>query len=334
MDSDSSATTGGGVGTAISAVHVDIIQTHILTRLDGPTLASACCASSQLHILSQDENLWRDVCNQTWPSTSDPLLRHLISTFPAGHRSFFSDSFSTLHHRHRSQTKRQLPPPPPPSELISAIDIHYQDHIILSRIHRTETVTGWFLCSPFRLDLLEPKETVPTPIKLDGANLEDNLTLSWVMIDPTQNRAANFSSRRPVSVNRHWLTGDIEVRYSVVLAGGRKGELVVCEAVVTCCGNSKEGGELQVKDVSFLMEDMEGKNLRGQQSLVILQEAVRSGERRKGKRGEERERRGEFLRMKRERRERNLRRERTMDMACIAAGVVIFLAWVFVLLRR
>jgi hypothetical protein len=88
-----------GGATAISDVHHDIIQTHILTRLDGPTLATTACASSHLHALSTEEELWRNICSATWPSIDHPRVRHVISSFPGGHRSFFSDSFPALDHR-------------------------------------------------------------------------------------------------------------------------------------------------------------------------------------------------------------------------------------------
>ncbi|XWS66622.1 hypothetical protein CRYUN_Cryun05aG0215800 [Craigia yunnanensis] len=78
---------------AISTIHPDIIETHILTRLDGPTLASASCASSHLRALTSQENLWTNICHSAWPSTTSPRIRHVISNFPNGSRSFFSDAF-------------------------------------------------------------------------------------------------------------------------------------------------------------------------------------------------------------------------------------------------
>ncbi|PSR86464.1 F-box protein [Actinidia chinensis var. chinensis] len=321
-------------GAAMSAVHPDIIQTHILTRIDGPTLASAGCASSQLHSLSSSDGLWQRICHRTWPSTADPHLQRLISAFPAGHRTFYSDAFPCLNHPTPSHNCR----PPASSAVVSAVDIRYHNKLILSKIHETETESGWFLCSPFRVDLLDPKETVPSSIKFQSgedtclSDLEDNLTLSWILIDPTRNRAANFSSLRPVSVNRHWLTSDVQVRYAKVLPGERRGELVVCAAVITC--GRREGGELQLKEVSLHVEDMEGKNLSGRESSLILQDAMENGERRREKIGEEQERYAEYLKMKREMAERKQRRERRLDMVCIATGVTLFLVSMLVLLRR
>ncbi|KAE8037395.1 hypothetical protein FH972_009984 [Carpinus fangiana] len=335
-----STTVDQGGGTAISTVHPDIIQTHILTRLDGHTLASAACASSQLHALSTEEKLWRDICFATWPSIDHPRVGDVISSFPSGHRSFFSDSFPALDHR--SPASKNPHSPSLPSELISAVDIHYKHELIFSKVQESETETAWFLSSPFVVDLLNEKESVRTPIRHAGESeaawlkhLEENLTLSWIVIDPTRNRAANVSSRRPVSVKRHWLTGEIQLRFATIMAGEMtpaSSELVQCGMVVTCGG--KVGGELHVREVSLQVEDMEGKCMNGRESLVILQAAMESGKRKKEGRGEGKERFEKYLEMKRERRERKQKRERALDLFCIFTGVTIFVAfWSFVLFR-
>ncbi|GMN46893.1 hypothetical protein TIFTF001_016061 [Ficus carica] len=337
---------GGGSGTTLSAIHPDIIRAHILARLDGPALAAAGCASSELHALSADENLWRDICTAMWPSVADPALRHLISTFPAGHRSFFSDSFPVLDR----VPKLEFNPdhPSPSSGLISAVDIFYQDKLVFSKVKETDTLTEWFQCSPFLLDLLDPKDSVQTPVQRaavnDGAwmkHLEENLTLSWILIDPTRKRAANLSSRRPVSVQRHWLTGEIQLRYATIMAGPDDRRLspspatehVQCGMVVTC--GAEEGGEMHVREVGMHVEDMEGRHLNGKESMVVLRNAIERGERKKEREaGERREKFEEYLARRREMREKKQRRERALDLACIVTGVSIFVAfWSFVLFR-
>ncbi|KAF8395421.1 hypothetical protein HHK36_019367 [Tetracentron sinense] len=324
--------------TTISAIHSDVLQTHILTRLDGPTLASATCVSSQLHSLSTQESLWRDICHATWPSMDNPRMSNLISTFPKGPRSFFSDSFPLLvsrpepHHR-----PEQNPHPPSPTpELIFAVDIYHRKNLIFSKLHETETLTSWFRYSPFRIDLLEPKDVVSTPVQYpDGeescSRLLEDVTLSWIVVDPAGRRAANLSSWRAVSVQRHWLSGEIQVMYASILAGDRRSsEFVQCGIVVTFGGC--EGGEMQVREVSLLVEDMDGKNLTGEDSLVILQRALESRKGRKGRREEGRERYEEYVVMKRERKDRKLRREGRFHMMCMAFGVFVFAAFlVFVL---
>lgn len=354
---------GDEAAASIAKVHPEIVRAHILTRLDGPTLAALTCASAQLNALSSDDKLWRDVCASTWPSTRDPLARQAISTFPSGHRSLFSDSYPLLHHpkaprRQKRSAYYDCPSSSPTTELISAVDIFYKDEAVFSRVHAAETESGWFRCSPFRVDLLSTKESVPTGITRSPAghdedewlkHLEENLTMSWIVIDPATKRAVNLSSRDPVSVQRHWLTGDIQVRYGTVVAGeprrGSAAEVVQFGAVVTFgAGKSKGGGGggggggdwEEVTEVSLQVEDMEGRNLNGRDSLVILRAAMAGGRRRKmgRERGEAKEQFEEFEEMKRERKRRQHRAERALDLACMAAGVTIFVAfWSFILFR-
>lgn len=345
-----------GVSAAISAVHPDVLLSHILTRLDGPTLAAASCASSLLHaLISSDDKLWRDVCSVTWPSTAHPRLREVISAFPSAHRSFFSASFPLLRPRHNN-SKADLGPPSllTPSQLISAVDIRYQGKPVFAKVVETKTASsGWFGSAPFRIDLLgrDGSSVVAIPAKFssaDGARgklLEDNLAVSWIVVDPTRRRAANVSSRRPVSVvrRRRWMMSsyapapdDVELRYSTVVGGGAA-EMVEVAVVVTC--GIKAGGEAHVREVSLMLEDMEGRNVSGEESLVILGAAMEeeSGRIRRSSMGEER---GgnyyyeEYVKMRRERRERKEMREKMVDIACMSVGLSIFFAlWCFVLYR-
>ena len=312
---------------SITTVHPDIIQTHVLTRLDGPSLASAACASSELRRLCTEESLWRNICTAKWPSLQNSLVRDVVSTFPRGYRSIFTDSFPFLHH---GPPVKRLDRSFAASELISAVDLYYQDKPIISRVLQTQTQTGWFLSSTLLVDLLDPKELIPTPIKYLPKDedwlkhLEDNLNLSWILIDPTLKRSANLSSRRPVSVQRHWLTRDLEIVYAVVLAGDqRSSEFVQCKIKVTCCG--KVGGKMHAKEINLMVEDMDGKQVSGKESLVIFQRAIENGKRKEVKEDEAKETFEKFLWMKRQRRERKRRREKAMDVLAIVIVITIFL---------
>ncbi|KAL2331907.1 hypothetical protein Fmac_019488 [Flemingia macrophylla] len=301
----------------ITTVHSDIIQTHILTRLDGPALASAALATSHL---SAEQHLWRQICAATWPSLSDPLAAALVATFPGGHRSLFSDSFPSLQQQHASP-----PPKPrrsePPEEVIWAVDIFYKGEPILSRAVRSETRKGWFLCSPLWVELLGPSEVVPTPLKVDESqwlsHLHDNLTLSWIIIDPSSKRAANLSSGRAVAARRHWLTAELEVLYAVPLT-----EEVECVIKVTCSG--KMGGALHVREVSLAMEDAEGRHVSGGDSLVILQDAIENGKRVKPDPAEALRSFDNFCSVKREKRERRMRRDKAMDFLAMFVAFSVF----------
>ncbi|KAB2028184.1 hypothetical protein ES319_D05G081800v1 [Gossypium barbadense] len=337
----SSSIAKGGDGI-ITTLHPDIIRALILTRLDGPDLASTACVSSYLRSLSTEENLWRDICCSTWPSLDHPRLKQVISTFPYGHRSFFSESFPFPN-----------PQPPKPNvrgslalatELISAVDIYYHGNPIYSKVVEMETSSSWFLSTPFRLNLLGVDNPAPrSPIKYGSSNddtwlkhLEENLSSSWIIVDPTREKAVNMSSKRAVSVERHWLTGDVQVRYGRVMEGdegwGSSRELVACGVVVTCGEKGGEGEKMHVREVCMRMEDMDGKGLSGEESLVILERAMGSGRSWKGKGKGEKEKYEEFMAKKRERKERNLKKDRVWDLICIFS---IFAAcgafWWFVL---
>lgn len=152
-------------------------------------------------------------------------------------------------------------------------------------------------------------------------HLEKNLTLSWIIIEPTGKRAANLSSRLPVNVRQNWLTGELEVDYAVVMG------LVQCVIKVTCCG--KVGGEVHVREVSLVMENTEGKRVVGRESMVILQGAMENGIRKKVDAEETKASFERFCSMKRERKESDMRREKTGDMVVMFVAFVIFVAFVF-----
>lgn len=137
----------------------------------------------------------------------------------------------------------------------------------------------------------------------------------------------NVSSERPVSVKRHWLSGEVQVRFATVVAGerGTAAETAMCRVVVTCGG--REGGEMEVREVSMEMEDMEGMNLCGRDSLVILQ-GVMEGKRGKRNVGEEARRRyEEFMGKKEERKLNKVRAEGRLDMMCVALVTASFAAF-------
>lgn len=332
-NSTAAADSDHGGATPFTGIHPDIIQSHILNRLDGPALAATSCASAELLSLCSGDHLWKDICNSTWPSTADLRVVHTVSTFPSGHRSFYSDAFPAFRHHQSMEAGRVSDT----SELISAVDIYYDGALIYSKVLVTEARSTWFLSTPFRLELLDKKEMVALPLKLDGGGesscitrAEEKLRVSWILIDPAKRRAVNVASRAAVEAGRHWLSDDIQLRYaSVVEADG--GEMVSCLVAVTCEG--KEGELLRVKEVSMQVEETEGKLLTGAESLRILAAAMEGGRRRSDAKLE-REVYESFLRVKMRCRERKVRRERGVDLACAATGISIFFAFVVLFLSR
>lgn len=204
----------------------------------------------------------------------------------------------------------------------------------------TETESGWFRCSPFRIDMLDPKDTCPTPISHPDTQdarreLAEELTLSWILIDAVGRRAMNLSSHKPVSVQRHWLSGEVHARFASILAGekGSSSEFVQCGILVTCGGGTRGGG-MHVREVSLQVEDMDGMFLNGKDSLGILNGSFEGKKGIKGRREEEGRKRYEgFLEMKRERKERKLRTEGTLDTLCVGFGLLVLVCLGFLCLR-
>uniref|UniRef100_A0A7N0ZZ17 F-box domain-containing protein n=1 Tax=Kalanchoe fedtschenkoi TaxID=63787 RepID=A0A7N0ZZ17_KALFE len=292
----------GDEETITAALHSDILRTHILSRLDGPTLASLTCSSAHLrHLIEQDESLWRRVSVATWPSISHPLVQELVSSFPAPHRSLFTDSYPLLTHRPTrvSATAHQLHPP---HQLVSAVDLYYDGKPVLSRVVTTDATRDCFRTSPFHVDVPGPDESGRTPITdLDFLDdeLAEKLSLSWILIDPARKKSANMSSLFPVSVQRHWMTNNVHVRFETIVAGlGGGSAFAQCSIEVTLVGRKEEEGFVQAgMEVKMVVEDMEGRSVSGEESLVILGMAVESGERRRARRGDEQERYREYVEM-------------------------------------
>ncbi|XP_073138776.1 F-box protein At2g27310-like [Henckelia pumila] len=250
----------------------DIFQTHIIHRLDGATLASASCTSTQFHALCSEDQLWRNICNSTWPSTTHPRVVSAISAFPSAHRSLYLDAFPSMHHQ-LPETTTLLSGT---SELISAVDIYYKDEVIYSKVLATETAGDWFLDHQLILNLL----TVPTPLQIHGNGktcvslAKKHLRVSWIVIDPNNKRALNVASQKAV---RCWIEqwngrSTIRLRYSKVAAVSR-GNLVQWAVLVTC-SRREETEEVDVKEVQMYMVSRVGNILSGREGLRILQAAM------------------------------------------------------------
>ncbi|KAL0897517.1 hypothetical protein Bca101_081478 [Brassica carinata] len=331
-------------GDSFSTLHPDIIQTQILTRLDGPTLTSTASTSSYLRTLCSEQKLWQELSIATWPSTNDPRVVKAISSFPSGYRSFFADSYPFTEYTWQLEKHG-----PPTRELISAVDLYYRGELIYSKVQEMETESGkagWFLSAPFLVDMLDPRESVKTRIRYPGGDyeawvreMEESMRLNWILIDPVKKRAANISSRDAVSAKRNWLTGDLEIRFSTVVAMGKRAAEV---AMVVSCGSAETwkevdeevGGEVHVREVRLQVEDVEGKCLKGRESVVILQGLLEGKRSRKDGEKRGKGRYEEYVEMKTQWRKEKERREKAQDTIFMIFGFSLFvLLWSFILLR-
>ncbi|KAK9070012.1 hypothetical protein SSX86_010411 [Deinandra increscens subsp. villosa] len=295
------------MAATLADIHPDIIQTQILPLLDGRSLSSTAAASPRLQTLCSDDTLWSQIATSTWPSIAHPRVQEVISTFPAGHRSFFEDSFPALiaDLSRRNPGGRSWSAPKSdsdldhsfqtPSELISAVDIRYLDDVVYSRVNFTE-ITPDFLTSAFGIELNDDDVCISTNRsgfgstevvnritrsidltvdEIEGADqptlshLKQSITLNWILIDPTRKRACNLSSIKPVFARQDWVTNETHLRFVTVLPGSDPNEIVKC-GIKVVLGVGEMGVGLYVKKVVLRMHDLDFGVLNGREFLVIL----------------------------------------------------------------
>ncbi|XP_042410526.1 probable F-box protein At2g36090 [Zingiber officinale] len=292
---------------AVEDLHPDLIA-GVIRLLDGPTLASLSCANVRFRSLAGEPDLWRDLCLSSWPSLGHPRLLRL---FASSHRSFFADVFpspvcTVADFACGGDGESSLP-----SELISAVDLRHRGSVVLSLVVETDTSTSWFMAAPFRIDADAER-------KGEGGSAvfsPEELTLSWVVIDPHHRRAVSATSRRPVTVDRHWITGEMVVRFALVL-----GEECAVVAVVKI---GEETG--QVREIYLVAEGVEGACLSGREGLAVLRSAMEGG-RRRGEEHGAKKRWEEFSGRRQKMKETAAKMERLVDLACAAVGAAAFLA--------
>uniref|UniRef100_A0A0E0F2Q0 F-box domain-containing protein n=1 Tax=Oryza meridionalis TaxID=40149 RepID=A0A0E0F2Q0_9ORYZ len=311
---------GGGVGTVIEDLPTDVLAL-VLRRLDGASLAAVGCACSSFRELAVDQETWRGLCLALWPSVRD-VLGCGGGGGGDGYRAFFADAFPFP--EAAAAVASPAPAPVPwslPSRLVSAVDLHHGGVCIMSRLVETDTSSAWFLGSPFRVDaLVQEGFSAPSPIT------PSSLTLSWILIDPASGRAMNASSRRPVAVDRKWLTGETVARFTVMLGGGGG---VALDAAVTC--DDRYG---HVREVSLCVEDGEGGGVSGQDGLAAVAAAMAGARRGQGAEAAARQRYEEFVKGKRARKEWKARREGIVDLCCSGVGAAAFVGFLVMLTFR
>lgn len=289
--------------TTIQDLHADVLGCA-LRRLDGRSLAAASCATAGLRALAADPETWRALCLAQWPSLG--TCRRTLAALPP--RQLFADAFP-FPSTDASPSAADLTLP---TELVSAVDIYCGGTPLLSRVVETPASSPWFLGSPFRVEAVERKRP---PVATVSAPSPAEMELSWVVVDPSGGRAVNVSSRRPVSVDRHWYTGETLVRFAVVLGGCK------FEATVACAE-----GTGHVAEVSLAVEDADGAAVGGEGTVRLLAAAMEAPRKGGEREPEEAKRRyEEFVRRKRGRKESKARREAFVDLCCSAASAVVVL---------
>ncbi|CAL4904135.1 unnamed protein product [Urochloa decumbens] len=307
------AADGGEGATAIEGLPTDVLAL-VLGRLDGASLATLGCASAAFRDLAANPATWRALCLALWPSLRDvPSADH-----KGNYRRLFADAFPF--------PAASPPPAPPapaqrlPTRLVSAIDLLHGGACVMSRVVETDAASGWFLGAPFRVDALVQEGFTAPAAPIAPADL----SLSWVLIDPDTGRAVNASSRRPVSVDRRWLTGETVARFAVVLGGG-----VALDATVTC--DERLG---HVREVSLRIEDGDGGGVSGRDGLAVVAAAMAGTREGRGAEAAARLRYEEFVKGRAARKERKARREGIVDLCCSGVGAAAFLGFLVMLTFR
>jgi hypothetical protein len=312
----------GDAATAVEDLPADVMA-QVLRRLDGASLAAVGCACAAFRDLAADPGAWRALCLALWPSLRDVPAADLATK--GAHRRLFADAFpfpSPV-----APAARHDPDPAHhrlPARLVSAVDLHHGGARVMSRVVETDAASGWFLGAPFRVDALVQEGLTAAAAAVPVAPAD--LTLSWVLIDPSTGRAVNASSRRPVSVDRRWLTGETVARFAVVLGGGGG---VALDATVTC--DERLG---HVREVSLCIVDGEGSGVSGRHGLAVVAAAMAGARQGRGAEDAARLRYEEFVKGRAARKERKARREGIIDLCCSSVGAAAFLGFLVMLTLR
>jgi len=149
--------------------------------------------------------------------------------------------------------------------------------------------------------------------------------LLFLLVDPATGRTLNASSRRPVSVDRKWLTG--------AHACGSPS----CSAVAWRWRPSSSATSTTAtsREVSLRAEDGDSGRVSGRDTLAAVTVAMAGA--RLGHHDVEDETRlryEEFVRGKRARKEWKARREGMLDLCCSGVGAAAFLGFLVMLTLR
>lgn len=224
---------------------------------------------------------------------------------------------------------------------------------------------GWFLDCPFRLDALN-YHTGSTTLDDDGYDdgpdlqddkegtmgtlpsipmikkkerrsgkfcrkLEKNVRLSWVLLNTKTGKAANLSSWKPISVQRHWPSeGNFLMCFGCVVPAEE--QLLPCESaecvISMRCRLLEREGCLRCTEISMQVKDIEGTHVNGRTSTLVLERALRCERSRHS--WEVEMGYGEYMRERREIMQKKMKQEGFADMLCLLSGIALLGSFCFV----
>ncbi|XP_068636170.1 probable F-box protein At2g36090 [Aristolochia californica] len=356
----------------LSRLNHDLLS-QILALVDGPALAAVSSVSSELHGVSREENLWQRISLDTWPSTREEGARSLISS-SGGFARFYGDSFPLIAYRPMEEDPDLLPSDDDdepethlsPSDLVSFVDVYYENKCVFSKVLygipgavNQDKYSSWFSCCPFRIDLLQHRNSRNANDNYDGYDDDDDDDRYDDALDEEDDEtgmfpSVHFGDKKERGGGKLCKKLEKKMRLSWVLLNKRSGRAVnlsswrpltvqrhwpaegdismrfgcvvatpaECVISVKCRLLDKESC-LKWRAISLRMEDRDGRHLNGGRSLSFLERALsccsRSRKWLEFERGY-----GEYTREKKKVKEKKLRNEGMVDGMCVFAGIAMF----------
>nr|XP_043615993.1 F-box protein At2g27310-like [Erigeron canadensis] len=229
-----------------------------------------------------------------------------------------------------------------PTELISAVEIRYQNDIIYSKVKFTD-ITTEFLSSELRIQLYnDPTSTVD--LKIDELkcgdeatssllHLKEFLTLSWIIIEPARKWAVNLSSVKLVNARQDSLTKETVVQYVTILPRCGTNEMVQCKIQIVLGFGIGLVGSFYVKKVILKFQDLGSSCLNGRDFLAVTRGAIMEKNNVRRKVVEDDEERWKsykkFKEMKKEKKESIKKEERKLEFEIKMNYIAIFVTLLF-----
>lgn len=285
----------------LTSLNGDVLG-NIMDRLGGSGLAAASCVCKDLRDVVRDGEAWRRACHSLWPSTTIQETGELISDFDR----FYGDSYPLVFYE-RDEKLAAAKEESAAQDLVSMVDVYYKNECILSVVSVCvpEALTCddqkmWFSSCPFKWDALNAHQTGSTRSGVAGhvegdrdcspapntedtnwrdqtRGLQDDLRLSWVLIDKKKSKAVNLSSWMPISLQRSWPSnGDYRVQFGCIVPVEdtiSAHKMAKC-TIVSRCSLEDCCRTLELKEISLHIEDLTGAHVNGSTGLVALNKAL------------------------------------------------------------
>ncbi|CAM8938516.1 unnamed protein product [Rhodiola kirilowii] len=285
---------------------------NVMARLDGLSLAAAACTCTELLDLATERGLWESLCHTTWPSTACPEAKNMVvpfnNKFYAQSRPLilYDDSVGGVSGMKTAESFAA-------EDLVSLVDVFYKGVCVLSKVidgipeagsDRGEQHQKWFDDCPFELDVVKfdysqgngsgEDEDVVTEDAAGNLSqeLEEDVRLSWVLLNKKTGKSVNVSSCKPLKVKNSWIySNNYTFQFGCVVPVE-----VLAECVITArCERRNEkrdiSGGLKWEEIGMSIKDMAGAHLGGKKSLTVLNKAMycaRSNDPERVRRGYER----------------------------------------------